>query len=235
MLSEAARRQLGQEEFAALRDPVAWSWRDLKAASVEPDSVVVEYTLIPRGGAPRQDFLQFTLEGGAWVRPYNWGLLKKAEAALEKNDPDLALLLSRAAVEVNPRDPMARAYLCEAGFYRRAPEEAGRECELALRLHERYPSKLSERSLFHLHAILGDTYKNALRRPADALREYNTLLSFPGLTAADRCKVISARSETLASMGRAEEAAVDARAAAGLCARRDEPGEPEREPEEGGR
>jgi hypothetical protein len=225
MLSEEAQKHVTRDEFADLRDTTPWSWSDLQVVRAETDAVVLKYTLQPMGQQARQDILQFTLENGEWVRPYNWSLLKKAENALERNDADLALLLSKAAVEINTRDPMARAYLCEAVFYRRNPVDTARECELALELHEQYPSKLSERSLYHLHALLGDTYKNALRRYPDALREYNTLLSFPSLTAADRCRLVSARAETLAAMGRAEEAQADANAAASLCS---EPSRPSR-------
>lgn len=218
MLSDEAKKHVSREEFGALRDTTPWSWSDLKVVRAEADAVVLKYTLQPMGQQPREDVLQFILEKGYWVRPYNWSLLKKAEDALERNDADLALLLANAAVEINTRDPMARAYLCEAVFYRRNPVDTARECELALDLHEQYPSKLSTRSLFHLHALLGDTYKNALRRYPDALREYNTLLSFPQLTQADRCRLVSARAETLSAMGRAEEAQADANAAATLCA-----------------
>lgn len=223
MLSIEARKHVTRDEFGALRDTTPWSWSDIRVVRAEADAVVLKYKLQTMGQEPREDILQFVLEEGDWVRPYNWSLLKKAEDALERNDADLALLLSKAAVEVNTRDPMARAYLCEAVFYRRNPVDTARECELALELHEQYPSKLSDRSLYHLHALLGDTYKNALRRYPDALRQYNTLLSFPNLSAADRCRLVSARSETLAAMGRGEEAQADANAAAGLCA---EPGRP---------
>lgn len=217
MLSEQARRHVTQDEFATLRDPTPWSWSNVQIVRAEPEAVVVKYVLTLSGQPPREDLLQFIREDGDWVRPYNWTLLQKAENALERNDPDLAALLAKAAVDVNPRDPMARAYLCEAVFYKRVPTETARECETALKLHETYPSKLSTKSLYHLHALLGDTYKNSLRRYPEALREYNTLLSFPELTAADRCKLLTARAETLVALGRETEAAADYQAAQTLC------------------
>ena len=217
MLSQEAQKHVSVDEFSTMRDSTPWSWSDIKVIRSEPGAVVVKYTLSLAGQPPREDLLQFVKEDGLWVRPYNWTLLQKAENALERNDPDLAGLLAKAAVDVNPRDPMARAYLCEAVFYKRVPADTARECELALKLHDAYPSKLSTKSLYHIHALLGDTYKNALRRYPEALREYNTLLSFPELTAADRCRLLTARAETLTAMGRAAEAAADQQSAQLLC------------------
>jgi len=39
----------------------------------------------------------------------------------------MALIRAQEAVRINPRDPMARGYLCEAVYYRKVPEETERE------------------------------------------------------------------------------------------------------------
>lgn len=156
MFSALAKANCSLEEFKAARSQTPWTWSKIGAARVEPDAVVARYTLSVEGRPPKEDFIHFARENGEWVRPYNWTLLQKAESALERSDTDMALLLSQAAVEVNPRDPVARGYLCEALFYRRAPRETERECAKAVELSRTYPSQLSARSLLRLHEILGD-------------------------------------------------------------------------------
>lgn len=217
MFSTAAKGHCPQSDFTAARGLTAWTWSDIKAARIEPDAAVVSYTLSVEGKEPQEDFLPFVREDGDWVRPYNWTLLQKAESALSRNDADMALLFSQAAVEINPRDPVARGYLCEAVFYRRVAAETARECALAIRLSRAYPSTLSTKSLFHLHSILGDTYKNELKRYPEALEEYNTLLSFPNLLAPQQCRLLLARSATESALGRLPESQADLSSAAKLC------------------
>src|SRR5262249_5219889 len=137
----------------------------------------------------------------------------------DRGDPDMAMLLAQAAVSVDPRDPMARGYLCEAFYYRKVPLSAQKECETALQLIQKYPSKLSLKSLYHLHAILGDTYKNNLRVFDRAADEYSLMLKFPALSAEDQCQLLLARADTYAQMGRAQESMNDLTSAAGLCAK----------------
>jgi hypothetical protein len=120
-------------------------------------------------------------------------------------------------VRIDPRDPMARGYLCEAVFYRKVAVETERECSFALQLSKVYPSKLSLKSLYHLHAILGDTYKNALRKYPEAVAEYDALLAFPDLAPADQCDLLLARADTRIAMAAGSEAAADLKAAAGAC------------------
>jgi hypothetical protein len=217
MFSSMAKANCSLEEFKAARNPTPWVWSDIKAVRIEPEAAVVGYKLSVEGRPPAKDFLHFIREEGGWARPYNWTLLQKAEAALERSDVDMALLLSQAAVAVNPRDPMARGYLCEAVFYRRVPQETERECAKAIELSRTYPSKLSMKSLSHLHSILGDTYKDSLRRYPEAVEQYNTVLSFPDLPPTDRCRLLLARAGAQAAHGRAEQSASDLRTASGLC------------------
>jgi hypothetical protein len=112
---------------------------------------------------------------------------------------------------------MARGYLCEAVFYRKVPAETEQECSFALQLSKIYPSKLSLKSLYHLHAILGDTYKNALRKYPEAVAQYDALLAFPDLAPTDQCDLLLARADTRIAMGAGPEAAADLKAAAGVC------------------
>lgn len=219
MLSRSAQAGCTLEEFLRLRDTAPWSWSGLALARVEPEAVLVQYDLILEGRPPERDYLLFALEDGRWVRPYNWSLLKKIEGAFDRNDPDTALVEAQRAVRINPRDPMARGYLCEAVYYRKIPREIERECVLALGLSQRYPSKLSAKSLYHLHAILGDSYKNALKKYPEAAAEYGVMLSFPNLSPADQCDLFLARSDAYASAGKSPEAAADLGRASGLCAK----------------
>jgi hypothetical protein len=84
-------------------------------------------------------------------------------------------------------------------------------------LSQIYPSKLSLKSLYHLHAILGDTYKNALKKYPEAIAQYDALLAFPDLAPADQCDLLLARCDTRIAMGRNAEAAADLQTAAGVC------------------
>ena len=113
---------------------------------------------------------------------------------------------------------MARGYLCEAVYYRRVPQETERECSLALKLIKVYPSKLSLKSLYHLHAILGDTYKNSLNKYPEAIEQYNAMLSFPGLAPQDKCDLLLARADTQSALGKTPEAALDLNEASAVCA-----------------
>ena len=217
MLSRDSKASCTEEEFKALRDPTPWTWSDLTLAGVETDVAVIKYQIKIEGKPPQEDFLFFLKEQGAWVRPFNWNLLKKAEEAIAQSNHDMALLVAQSAVRINPRDPMARGYLCEAVFYRKVPAETERECALALRLSQTYPSKLSLKSLYHLHAILGDTYKNSLRKFPEALEQYNAMLAFPALGQDDQCDILLARADTEAAMGKPAEAAADLSAAERIC------------------
>ncbi|MDD5656397.1 MAG: zinc ribbon domain-containing protein [Elusimicrobia bacterium] len=219
MLSREARAQCSLEDFRSLRDQTAWTWSDVELVRLEPDAAVVKYRLKVSGKPPEDDYLFFLREKGAWARPYNWNLLRQAEAAFDRSDPDMALLVAQAAVRINPRDPMARGYLCEAVYYRKVPAETEKECALAIQLSRAYPSKLSLKSLYHLHAILGDTYKNSLAKYPEALEEYDSLLAFPNLSSSDKCDLLLARADTRAALGRAQEAGLDLTEAAAVCTR----------------
>lgn len=220
MFSEAARKNVTLEELRASRDATQWTWGGLDIRHQEPGAVLLSYDLNVAGSQTRTDHLLFVQEGDRWVRPYNWTLMKKVEEAFEKGSPDIGLLLAQAAAVVNPRDPMARGYLCEAAYYRKAPAETVKQCLDALRLAQVYPSNLSLKSLYHLHAILADTYKNALKQPADALDQYALMLSFPDISPADQCEILLARSEAYYQLGRPGESAADLDRAEQLCVKR---------------
>jgi len=222
LLSQKAQAHCTLEEFRNLREPKTWTWSDVQIVRLEPEAAVVKYRLSVENQPPTDDFIIFLLENGQWVRPYNWNLLHRAEDAFSRNDPDMALILAQEAVRINPRDPMARGYMCEAVYYRRVPAETANECALALQLSETYPSKLSPKSLYHLHAILGDTYKNSLAKYPEALAQYDALLAFPNLSAADKCDLFLARADTRIAMGRAAEADPDFQAAAAACVKPDD-------------
>ncbi|MDD5627605.1 MAG: zinc ribbon domain-containing protein [Elusimicrobia bacterium] len=217
LLSNASRIRCTLDEFRAGREETPWTWSDISLARLEPEAAVVKYRLQVKGQPAKDDYLIFLREDRSWVRPYNWNLLQRAEEAFIRSDPDMALIMAQAAVDIDPRDPMARGYLCEAVYYRKVPTQTEKECAAALKLAQVYPSKLSLKSLYHLHAILGDTYKNALQKYPEAVAEYDALLAFPDLTPADQCDLLLARADTRLAMGQNPEATADLQAAVGIC------------------
>ena len=75
------------------------------------------------------------------------------------------------------------------------------------------------KSLYHLHAILADTYKNALQKPDLALDQFAQMLAFPSISPADQCEILLARSEAYITLSRPGEALADANRADQLCVR----------------
>lgn len=219
MLTAAAREGLSMEDFGRLRNTTPWTYSGIRILKVEPDAVLIGYDLAVQGRPTAQDTLLFIRDGRDWARPYNWHVVKEIESAFEKGDADLALILSQKAVHINPRDAMARGYLCEALYYRKVWNQIETECRRALDMHQKYPSKLSPKSLYHLHAILGDTYKNALRRPKDAVAQYDLMLAFPNISREDQCELILARAEAHEAAGDVSAAISDIDFAAPLCTR----------------
>jgi hypothetical protein len=220
LFSDAARKNVTLDEFKASRAGEEWAWSKLEIEHQEPGAMLLKYELSVNGASPRPDHLLFVKEGERWVRPYNGTLMRKVEEAFEKGSTDNGQLLAQVAAAIDPRDPMARGYLCEAAYYRKAPQETVSQCMDALKLSQTYPSNLSLKSLYHLHAILADTYKNALRQPSLALDQYAQMLSFPDISPADQCEILLARSEAYAGMGRPGESAADLDRAEQLCAKR---------------
>lgn len=217
MFSGLAQKYCTEAEFRASRDDTSWTWSDLKIVHQEPGAVLLAYDLEPAGSPPRTDHLLFTREGDRWTRPYNWTLMRQVETAFEKGDPEKGLILAQAAGTVNPRDPMAWGYLCEAAYYRKSPADTEVRCVKALELAQTYPSNLSLKSLYHLHAILADTYHHALGKPELALGQFGEMLAFPNISPADQCQILLARSQVYTQMSRPAEALADLDRGAQLC------------------
>ena len=218
MFSEAARRSATLDEFTASRDTTSWTWSSLRIDYREPGAILLGYDLKADGAAPRRDHVLFTQDGERWVRPYNWTLMRQVEDAFDKGDADKGLILAQEAATINPRDPMAWGYLCEAAYYRKLPSDTVQRCARALDLARTYPSNLSLKSLYHLHAILADTYHHALNSPDHALEQYAEMLSFPSISPADQCQILLARSQAYAALSRPGEALADLERGAQLCA-----------------
>ena len=217
LFSDAAKRSATLEEFSASRDATAWTWSNLSIEYQEPGAMLLGYDLKADGAPPRRDRVLFTKDGDRWVRPYNWTLMRQVEDAFDKGDADKGLNLAQAAATVNPRDPMAWGYLCEAAYYRKLPSETEARCARALDLARTYPSNLSLKSLYHLHAILADTYHHALNSPGRALEQYAQMLSFPAISPADQCQILLARSQAYGSISRPGEALADLDRGSQLC------------------
>lgn len=217
--SEPARKYCTLEEFVASRDTSTWTWSGLRVEHAEPGAMLLAYDLEVAGAAPRVDRVLFVEENKRWVRPYSWALMRKVEDAFDQNNADLGLVLAQAAATVNPRDPMARGYLCEAAYYRKSPVDTERQCVAAIELSHVYPSNLTLKSLYHLHAILADTYKNALGKPDMALEQFAQMMAFPNISPSDQCDILIARSEAYVALSRPGEALADADRAGQLCVR----------------
>jgi hypothetical protein len=222
MLTAGARSNCTLDEFRLLRDTTPWSWSNLTMAKIEPDAVIMQYDLNVQGRLPIRDTLVFVHENHRWARPYNWPVLAKAEEAFERNDPDLAIMKANEAVRLDPRDPMARGYLCESVYFRKLTDRVEPACRTALELAQRYPSKLTAKSLFHLHTILADTYKNASHDLEKAAAEYTVMLGFPDISAADQCDLLLARADVLAGLSRADAARADFTAAQNVCVKNED-------------
>ena len=223
LFSTEARRACTLTEFAQSRGLTSWEWSGLRIEHKEPGAMLFSYDLKVEGAAPRRDHVLFVQEAGrGWVRPYTWTIMNKVEEAFDKGDADSGLLLARQAALINPLDPMARGYLCEAAYYRKSAEDTVDQCAAALALARIYPSNLSLKSLYHLHAILADTYKNALSKPERALDQYGQMLAFPNISPEDQCEILLARAEAYASMSRPGEALADLDRSGQLCAKPDD-------------
>lgn len=217
--SASAQKYCTFDEFVAARDTSTWTWSNLRIEHSEPGALLFSYDLTIAGMPPRTDRVLFVEENKKWVRPYTWALMRKVEEAFDLNNADMGLVLAQAAATVNPRDPMARGYLCEAAYYRKSSQDTERQCVTAIELSHVYPSNLSLKSLYHLHAILADTYKNALQKPDAALDQFSQMMAFPNISPADQCEILLARSETYMTLSRPGEALSDADRAAQLCVR----------------
>lgn len=222
MLTEASRRACALDEFEKARGSADWDFSDVAFVAVDRDLAFVRYKLSVEGRQPEEDLLVFKKEGRDWRRPFVWSLLRDVEDAFDRGDPARALERARAALAVNPRDPMSQAYVCEALYYLRDSgrgAEIEKECRAALELSERYPSPLSLNSvnLYHIRAILGDTFKNSLRRYREAAEQYNALLMFPKISPGDQCELLLGRAECALALQDFQGATQDFTRAAGLC------------------
>ncbi len=217
LFSDAAKASATEDEFRASRDDTPWTWSGLAVEHAEPGAMLFSYDLKASGAPPRKDYVLFTLDGERWTRPYNWTLMRQVEESFDKNNPERGLILAQAAATINPRDPLAWGYLCEAAYYRKSPEDAELRCLRALELARTYPSNLTLKSQYHLHAILADTYHHALRKTDRALEQYAEMLSFPGISPADQCQILLARAQAYIEISRPGEALGDLDRGSQLC------------------
>lgn len=193
MFTPSAQGMTTLDELRQSRDPREWRWSNPKIVALEPGMALIEYDYQAAGAQAEKDYMYLEKHGKEWLRPYNWSLLQSAETALRTNAPDIAVLKAQAAAHVNPRDPLARAYLCESFYFRRLVAEADRECREALAAAARHPSKVRGRTLRHLKAVLADSAR-AMGKTADALALYDELLAVPDLPRQERCDALRARS-----------------------------------------
>lgn len=217
--SDSAKKNCTLEEFVASRDSAAWTWSGLRVERMEQGASFLTYELAVEGATPRTDGVLFVLENKKWVRPFTATLMRKVEAAFDANNPDLGLTLAQAAAAIDPREPLARVYLCDAAYYHKSPEDAERQCSAAIELERNYPSNLPLKTRYRLHAILADTYKNSLNKPELSLTQFTQMLLFPDISPADQCEIYLALSEVHQSLSRPGEALADTDLAAQTCVR----------------
>ncbi|MFA6092299.1 MAG: hypothetical protein WCU88_01945 [Elusimicrobiota bacterium] len=215
LLSAESNRKMSLEEFRLLLPP-AMEPGTLEIEMQEPDWALVRCAFQGQDGQI-QERMSFQLEDGRWTRPYDWGLLAKAEAALSAGDAAAASQAAAQAAAVDPRDPLASAYACEAAYMRQDAQGALAACRSTVELAKKYPSQLNSANLFHLHAVLADLYKNSLNQPGEAVREYGILLSLPELGSAERCDIQLARADARVLQNDLAGALADYRSAANTC------------------
>lgn len=216
-LSRASRAECPLEEFKLAQDQTRWSFHSVAVDSDDDDWALVRYTLAVEGRPEEKDWMHFALEDGVWRRSYWWNLMERIEGSLGRKDYAKALESAKAAALASPRDPMARGYLCETAYYADQAALTEEACTAAIELLQKHPSRLTAESIYHLHAVLGDTYKNRLGKYAEAAREYGVLLAFPRLSREDQCDLLLARADTYALMGEHSGAASDFKASAKAC------------------
>jgi len=219
MLTAAAKVSCKIDDFRLTMDSTPWSWANPRVAQLDAESAIVEYDRTQVGKPPRTDYVSFIVEGENWARPFNGGLTAAAREALDQGHPDMAFLKAQEAISVDPRDPLARALICEAAYARRQPDEIERLCGLALETARKYPSTLGGAELFRLYALLAQTL-HANRQYTEAAQAYTAMLGFPRLNDDDVCRLSFARAQAYAALGQAPQAASDFDRAAAACANR---------------
>ncbi|MBI5202275.1 MAG: nuclear transport factor 2 family protein [Elusimicrobia bacterium] len=222
MLSEASKRSATIEELKNAREGMSWDFSDVALASVDGDLAFVRYRLKIDAREPEENTLVFKQEGGAWRRAFSWNLLRNAEAALDRGDGQQALAAAQAALAVNARDPLAQVYVCEAYYALRNPSFASqleKECRAALEVPAGLPPALAPEpaALNHVRAVLGDTFKNVLRRYRDAMDQYNAVLTFGKATPTEQCELLLGRAECSLALQDAPNAVQDFTKAMGVC------------------
>jgi len=227
LLSQAARNDVTLDDLKRFMPPTGWSF---EPSSVSIESQEENWALINcetrSSGSSEKDRLEFILEGGRWLRAYDWPLLARAEQAIDDGDYAAADQAARKAAVVDPHGALARYYLCESAYYRQSPQEALTECRLTADLAAKSRAVLDDANQFHLHSILADLYKNQLEKPdfVEAVREYGLLLTLPRLEAAQRCDILLARADARALSGDTATATKDYQDAGGVCASEDDLG-----------
>ncbi len=216
-LSAAAKTTCPIDAFRLLQDTAPWTWSGAKVVKLEPEAAVVGYQLAQPGQSAREDFIDFVKEGDEWVRPFNRGVTRQSRQALTDGDADMADLKAQEAVRINPRDPVARAYLCEASYARGQADAVERECGLALQTAREYPSDLLGPELYRIYALLGQTLE-AEGKLAQAAEAYTAMLEFPRLSNEDACRLSLARAQVYARLRQNAQASADLGRAGSVCA-----------------
>lgn len=156
-LSRGARAHCTMDQFRLHQGTQSWTWSALSLVKTEPDLMMLEYSLKRRGGEPVRNFLTFNLEEDGWAIPFNDHIVARVEDWIKRGDIDMALIDAQEAVAVNPRDPVARAYFCQASYRHKLAAQAKQECAIAFKLHQDYPSNISPETWRSIRALAEQT------------------------------------------------------------------------------
>lgn len=151
-LTTPAKNATSPDDLLAARGVEPWAWSNLRLLRSEPEAALFGYDAGQPGKPQRPQTLLLVQENDRWAQPYNAIPLRKAATALARREPDIAAMHAQMAASLDPRDPVARLYLCEALTARRMPQAAA-ECAAAERVRAAYPERLDERQTQRLRDL----------------------------------------------------------------------------------
>jgi tetratricopeptide (TPR) repeat protein len=217
LFSPEAKKNCTESQLRSAFESTPWTWSNLNIVRREPDAFIFSYDKSLSGTRAQKEYLLLTQIGDQWEIPYNSSLIQAIEKSFNKADVDTGLAYAQIAKNVNPRDPIAWGYLCEAAYAKKLNSKIESYCLKALELANIYPSNLSPKSLLHLHAVMADTYHRKLNQPENAVQQYAALLAYPHLSREDQCQILLIRSQIYSDMSRPGEALNDLQRGATLC------------------
>ncbi len=195
----------------------AWQFKEVQVFAMDKDAAVVRYQL-KEGTAPwKTDYISFVREHGRWTRPYIWIMFQPIQDALDRNDFPQALFLSQKLYLTDPLDPRTSGYLCSSEFFMKLYEKSAESCKRTVDAQAVYPVGYSNPELFWFAFYYADSLR-LLGRDRVAVQEYEKLLGWPGVTAAEQCPVFLNRADSYVNLKEYDSALRDVMTAGSICA-----------------